>query len=83
MILLFLITLPIYRNSPKTMLHCCSYWDVVWKGEGVERKKGLLDRIETTNMSVITQNEEQIEISFTRTWNTSSKLTVPLNFDKR
>ena len=44
---------------------------------------GLICRIEATKMEVITQNDEQIEISFSRTWNASSNVTVPVNIDKR
>ncbi|KAJ4701497.1 Rhamnogalacturonate lyase family protein [Melia azedarach] len=60
------------------------YWDVVWSGEGIKRKKGLLDRIDATNFTVITQNEEQVELSFTRMWNSSLEgKASPLKIDKR
>lgn len=39
-------------------------------------------RIEGTNFRIITQNEEQVEISFSRKWNGGSK-HIPLNIDKR
>jgi len=44
----------------------------------------MFERLETTNMRVIMQSEEQVELSFTRTWNSSleGKL-APLNIDKR
>ncbi|XP_021853082.2 probable rhamnogalacturonate lyase B isoform X2 [Spinacia oleracea] len=60
------------------------YWDVVWKGEGVTRKKGNLDRLPCTDFKVIVETDEQVEVSFTRTWNSSfyGKLP-PLNIDKR
>jgi len=40
--------------------------------------------MEATNLTVIVENEEQVELSFTRTWNVSfvGKLP-PLNIDKR
>ncbi|KAF3447273.1 hypothetical protein FNV43_RR12453 [Rhamnella rubrinervis] len=60
------------------------YWDLVWIGKGSTGKKGSLDRLEGTDFKVIVENEEQIEVSFSRTWNFSldGKL-VPLNIDKR
>lgn len=66
------------------------YWDIVWDQGGAKRTKkgakgkGKLDRLETTNMRVIMESEEQVELSFTRTWNLSleGKL-APLNIDKR
>ncbi|KAL5559923.1 hypothetical protein UlMin_036134 [Ulmus minor] len=60
------------------------YWDLVWIGNGSQGKKGSLDRLEGTDFKVILENEEQIEVSFTRTWNTSlDGKQVPLNIDKR
>ncbi|KAH0916620.1 hypothetical protein HID58_031066 [Brassica napus] len=61
------------------------YWDLVWNfpGKKTKKTKGTLDRIEATKMEVITQNDEQIEISFSRTWNASSNVTVPVNIEKR
>ncbi|GAU14328.1 hypothetical protein TSUD_308880 [Trifolium subterraneum] len=66
------------------------YWDIVWDQGGKNRTKkgakgkGKLDRMDTTNLTVIVENEEQVELSFTRTWNFSleGKL-APLNIDKR
>ncbi|CAN0889541.1 hypothetical protein LINGRAHAP2_LOCUS16121 [Linum grandiflorum] len=60
------------------------YWDVVWKGDGIIRKKGALDRLVCEKMSIITEKEEQVEVSFTRKWNSSLEgKPVPLNIDKR
>ncbi|GMN40187.1 hypothetical protein TIFTF001_009412 [Ficus carica] len=60
------------------------YWDLVWIGNGSKGKKGSLDRLEGTDFKVIVENEEQIELSFTRTWNFSLEgKMVPLNVDKR
>jgi rhamnogalacturonan endolyase len=44
----------------------------------------MFERLDTTNLTVIVENEEQVELSFTRTWNFSleGKL-APLNIDKR
>ncbi|CAA7022744.1 unnamed protein product [Microthlaspi erraticum] len=61
------------------------YWDLVWNfpGKTDKKTKGTLDRIEATKMEVITQNDDQIELSFSRKWNASSKTSVPVNIDKR
>ncbi|KAK7311716.1 hypothetical protein RJT34_10024 [Clitoria ternatea] len=66
------------------------YWDLVWDEGGNKttkkgaKGKGRFDRIEATNFTVIVENEEQVELSFTRKWNFSleGKL-APLNIDKR
>ncbi|KAF3324877.1 Rhamnogalacturonate lyase [Carex littledalei] len=57
------------------------YWDIVWNEPG---KSGIFDVIKGTNFSIITQDDDQVEVSFTRTWDPSlqGKL-VPLNIDKR
>ncbi|XP_020236101.1 probable rhamnogalacturonate lyase B isoform X1 [Cajanus cajan] len=66
------------------------YWDIVWDQGGEKRTekgkkgKGTLDRLEATNFTVIVKNEEQVELSFTRTWNSSLEgKFAPLNIDKR
>ncbi|XP_024038945.1 probable rhamnogalacturonate lyase B isoform X3 [Citrus clementina] len=60
------------------------YWDLVWSKPGKKGTKGTLDRIEATNFTVIVENEEQVEVSFTRLWNSSLEgQVVPLNIDKR
>ncbi|KAG6608125.1 Transcription initiation factor IIA subunit 2, partial [Cucurbita argyrosperma subsp. sororia] len=60
------------------------YWDVVWNTAGAKGTKGMFDRIEATDFKVIVQNDEQIELSFSRTYNSSSgDDVVPLNVDKR
>ncbi|KAI4337577.1 hypothetical protein L6164_015975 [Bauhinia variegata] len=53
------------------------YWDVVWSEAGSTGTTGTFER-------VIVENEELVEISFTRTWDSSlnGKLS-PLNIDKR
>ncbi|CAA6657823.1 unnamed protein product [Spirodela intermedia] len=60
------------------------YWDLVWSDP---LNPGLIfDRIEGTNFTVILQDDDQLEVSFTRSWLPSS-LTgtggVPLNIDRR
>ncbi|KAK1271793.1 hypothetical protein QJS04_geneDACA007519 [Acorus gramineus] len=58
------------------------YWDVVWAEPG--RRGIIFDTLKATEFKVILQNENQVELSFTRTWNVSQKGTViPLNIDKR
>lgn len=60
------------------------YWDVVWSETGSTGTTGTFERIVGTSFNVIMETEEQVEISFTRTWNPSptGKLS-PLNIDKR
>ncbi|KFK30410.1 hypothetical protein AALP_AA7G257300 [Arabis alpina] len=61
-------------------LRARGYWDITWQGENY---RGL-DRIEGTNFRIISQNEEQVEISFYRKWNIGgSRSHIPLNVDKR
>ncbi|KAI4389483.1 hypothetical protein MLD38_001705 [Melastoma candidum] len=57
------------------------YWDLVWNTPG---SKGTFDVIRGTSFRVIVENEEQVELSFLRMWDSSleGKL-VPLNIDKR
>ncbi|XP_010544057.1 PREDICTED: probable rhamnogalacturonate lyase B isoform X2 [Tarenaya hassleriana] len=57
------------------------YWDLVWSGSGTT---GAFDVIRGTSFKVIVEKEEQIELSFTRTWDPSQEgKAVPLNIDKR
>ncbi|KAL5559919.1 hypothetical protein UlMin_036130 [Ulmus minor] len=57
------------------------YWDLVWSAPGV---KGTFDVIQGTSYKVIVYTEEQVELSFTRTWDRSLEgKFVPLNIDKR
>ncbi|XP_027356039.1 uncharacterized protein LOC113865571 isoform X6 [Abrus precatorius] len=57
------------------------YWDLVWSAPG---SKGIFDVIKGTCFKVIVQNEEQVELSFTRMWDPSLEgKFVPLNIDKR
>ncbi|CAN8328463.1 unnamed protein product [Cochlearia groenlandica] len=50
------------------------YWDITWQGG--------LDRIEGTDFRIITQNKDQVEISFSRKWRRGAG-HIPLNVDKR
>uniref|UniRef100_A0A2N9EFC9 rhamnogalacturonan endolyase n=1 Tax=Fagus sylvatica TaxID=28930 RepID=A0A2N9EFC9_FAGSY len=58
------------------------YWDVVWNEP--EAGRGIFERIEATNFNVITANEDQVELSFSKTWDVSLRgKRAPLNVDKR
>ena len=51
---------------------------------GTQSVNWLLCRMEGTNLTVVVENEEKVELSFTRMWNPSLKGNpVPLNIDKR
>ncbi|XP_008781312.2 probable rhamnogalacturonate lyase B [Phoenix dactylifera] len=57
------------------------YWDLVWNDT---ETSGIFDVIKGTDFRILCQNEEQVEVSFTRSWAPSLKGTlVPLNIDKR
>ncbi|XP_059460743.1 probable rhamnogalacturonate lyase B [Corylus avellana] len=57
------------------------YWDLVWNTPGTT---GIFDVIKGTSLKVIVENEEQVELSFTRSWDPSMEgKVVPLNIDKR
>ncbi|KAK7301084.1 hypothetical protein RJT34_11944 [Clitoria ternatea] len=60
------------------------YWDVVWSEAGSAGTTGTFEKIVGTSFNVITENEEQVEISFTRKWDPSLKgKLAALNIDKR
>ncbi|KAM6570128.1 hypothetical protein CsatB_018113 [Cannabis sativa] len=60
------------------------YWDMVWNSPTTGITTGIFDVIKGTSLSVIVENEEQVEISFTRTWDSSMQgKFAPLNIDKR
>ncbi|KAJ6839044.1 putative rhamnogalacturonate lyase B isoform X1 [Iris pallida] len=57
------------------------YWDLVWNEPG---GPGIFDVIKGTEFRIILEDENQVEVSFTRTWDPTLKGTaVPLNIDKR
>ncbi|XP_058081200.1 probable rhamnogalacturonate lyase B isoform X5 [Magnolia sinica] len=57
------------------------YWDVYWSEPG---GPGIFDVIKGTSFKVIREDENQVEVSFTRTWDPSLKgVLIPLNIDKR
>lgn len=58
------------------------YWDIVW-GEGTSSDiANHYDRLQGTKLKVIHQDDNQIEISFTRAWNHTDD-GFPINVDKR
>ncbi|XP_021284069.1 probable rhamnogalacturonate lyase B [Herrania umbratica] len=60
------------------------YWDLVWSDEGTAGTTGTSYVIKGSKFRVIVENEEQVEISFTRAWSSSLEgKHVPLNIDKR
>ncbi|OMP01659.1 hypothetical protein COLO4_11702 [Corchorus olitorius] len=61
-----------WRNKPGSR----GYWDVVWD-------KDKYDKMETEHFNVITQTDDLVELSFTKTWNSDNGKSVPLNIDKR
>ncbi|CAE5957040.1 unnamed protein product [Arabidopsis arenosa] len=57
------------------------YWDLHWNEPG---GKGIFDVISGVTFRVIVETEEQVEISFVRTWDPSLEgKYIPLNIDKR
>ncbi|XP_059281603.1 probable rhamnogalacturonate lyase B [Lycium ferocissimum] len=60
------------------------YWDVVWSSAGSAGTTGTFERLICTTYKVILETDDQIELSFSRTWDVSlqDKL-IPLNIDKR
>ncbi|KAK1576099.1 hypothetical protein Q3G72_010941 [Acer saccharum] len=76
----FVLLFSIGASSEKTPDR---YWDVVWYEPG---KGGDInvDKLTCTDFRVITSDEEQLEISFTRKWNIGLRGSkAPLNVDKR
>ncbi|XAR62062.1 Rhamnogalacturonan endolyase [Bertholletia excelsa] len=60
------------------------FWDLNWAQPGNQGTRGKFDVLNGTSFKVIVENEEQVEVSFARTWNTSLQGEhAPLNIDKR
>ncbi|KAG9440119.1 hypothetical protein H6P81_020284 [Aristolochia fimbriata] len=58
------------------------YWDLNWNDPNQSR--GFFDIIKGTELGVIRNDEKQVEVSFTKKWDSSlSDSQVPLNIDKR
>ncbi|KAJ1380208.1 Rhamnogalacturonate lyase [Sesbania bispinosa] len=65
--------------DPRADINDRGYLDVVWTEPG---KPGAFQRIHGTNFSVITANENIVEVSFLSTWTPGSSVP-PINIDKR
>ncbi|CAA0396356.1 unnamed protein product [Arabidopsis thaliana] len=60
------------------------YWDLVWSDEGTPGTTGKSERIKGTSFEVVVENEELVEISFSRKWDSSLQDSIaPINVDKR
>nr|XP_043635775.1 probable rhamnogalacturonate lyase B isoform X2 [Erigeron canadensis] len=60
------------------------YWDLVWSPPGSPGTTGTSERIVGTSCEVIVETEDQVEISFSRTWDSSQEgKHAPLKIDKR
>ncbi|KAF7095679.1 hypothetical protein CFC21_097793 [Triticum aestivum] len=58
------------------------YWDIVWNSPG--QRTGIFDVIKGTEFRIIHHDENQAEVSFTRSWDPSQEgKAVPLIIDKR
>ncbi|KAI5648050.1 hypothetical protein M9H77_34055 [Catharanthus roseus] len=59
------------------------YWDIVWTQP--DNPTNMIDKLDGTNFKVVMQDENQVEISFTRTFDPSlnERARLPLNIDKR
>ncbi|EXC11824.1 hypothetical protein L484_009236 [Morus notabilis] len=58
------------------------YWDIEWGDDITSNIADHYDRLEGTKFEIINEDENQIEISFTKRWNDSSH-SFPINVDKR
>ncbi|XP_019156534.1 PREDICTED: probable rhamnogalacturonate lyase B isoform X1 [Ipomoea nil] len=60
------------------------FWDLNWSEAGSRKTRGKFDTIKGTSSKVIVENEEQIELSFTRSWDPSVQgEQAPLIIDRR
>ncbi|XP_027772542.1 uncharacterized protein LOC107016450 [Solanum pennellii] len=57
------------------------YWDVMWKLP--KDQGGTFDTFFMKNFKVISQDDDKVEVSFTKTWNSNADHDLPLNIDKR
>ncbi|XP_042486955.1 rhamnogalacturonate lyase-like [Macadamia integrifolia] len=80
-----------YKGSANLLEHrnaedSRAYWDIVWRTPttGNGSGKGTFGKTRGQNFKVILQKPEQIEVSFTITWNSAiGNRAVPLNMDIR
>ncbi|XP_057973688.1 uncharacterized protein LOC131161747 [Malania oleifera] len=60
------------------------YWDLVWSNNGNQGTRGISERVKGTAFKVIVETEDQLELSFTKTWDASQEAKlVPLKIDQR
>lgn len=60
------------------------FWDLNWSEAGSQKNRGKFDTITGTSFRIIVENEKQMELSFTRTWDPSDQGEhAPLYIDKR
>ncbi|XP_019182944.1 PREDICTED: uncharacterized protein LOC109177908 [Ipomoea nil] len=59
------------------------YWDIVWNK--ADKPGIIIDKLEGSNFTIIMEDDDKVELSFTRTWDntTSNGSNFPMNFDKR
>ncbi|CAH9091567.1 unnamed protein product [Cuscuta europaea] len=58
------------------------YWDIVWMRPETDNR-GNYDKLKAKHFRVITSDENQIEVSFTKAYDRKDASSVPLNIDKR
>ncbi|XP_009771423.1 uncharacterized protein LOC107773907 isoform X2 [Nicotiana tabacum] len=56
------------------------YWDIVWNKPD---KPGIFDKLHATDFNVIMADENQVELSFKRTWDSLNNSHLSMNIDKR
>ncbi|KAI3738096.1 hypothetical protein L2E82_28114 [Cichorium intybus] len=60
------------------------YWDLVWSPPRSPGTTGTFEKIVGTSCEVIVETDDQVELSFSRTWDTTLEgKHVPLKIDKR
>ncbi|XP_060184761.1 uncharacterized protein LOC132614352 [Lycium barbarum] len=57
------------------------YWDIMWKLP--EDKSSTFDTLFMKKFRVIKEDDNKVEVSFTKTWNSNAHHDLPLNIDKR
>ncbi|XP_066357081.1 uncharacterized protein [Miscanthus floridulus] len=76
-------------NGERNLLHfdgtenSGGYWDVVWNYPGSDQPRGMIDMLDSTEFKVVVSTEDQVELSFSSTYNPSRQDSVRLNVDKR
>ncbi|KAL8550183.1 hypothetical protein ACS0TY_008856 [Phlomoides rotata] len=67
-----------YRNKETQR----GYWDIVWNRPEIGQSN--FDTLDCTSFKIISETQDQIEVSFTKTWELNlGDNVVPLNIDKR